>query len=278
MMAPSVAVARRRIPRVPPTVPFEAPMLAKSVLGVASVLFLFGSTQRGESPTRKSFVDLAAKGDSAGIVALWKANPGEAIGTIDQDLEGFLAKIEKKSGDAKEIQAMKDRALLGAKCADEAFGRPIFGDYASAFAGWNENEQQAFRQGQKLAGDAGKAVKDKKWEEAVKYAEQCIQLTENLGDWWGLATGYTTLAGAYEGAGQYGDALAPCQMARILHHDMEMASSELRDTVQMARLLVKLNRETRARVTAESGVALAAKLKNAKAEAELKELLGKLGK
>jgi tetratricopeptide (TPR) repeat protein len=253
-------------------------MLAKSALGVVSLVVLLASAQKGESPTRKSFVDLAAKGDAAGIVALWKAHPGEAIGTIDQDLEGFLAKVEKGGADPKEIQAMKDRALLGAKCADEALGRPIFSDYASSFAGWNENEQQAFRQGQKLAVDAGKAVKDKKWEEAVKYAEQCIQLTENLGDWWGLATGYTSLAAAYEGAGQDGDALAACQMARILHHDMELASPELRDTAQMARLLVKLKRETRARAAAESGLALAGKLKNAKAEAELKELLGKLGK
>lgn len=249
------------------------PALSVSILLVGVL-----ASQQGESPTRKQFIELAAKGDAAGIVALWKAHPSEAIGTIDEDLEGFLAKVEKGGADPKEIQAMKDRALLGARCADEAFGRPIFSDYASSFAGWNEKEQKEFRQGQQLAGQSTKAARAKKWDEALKAAQDCVKITKSLGDWWGLATGYSAMANALEGAGQDLDALEACQMARILHHDMEMAVPRLRDDAQMARLLVKLDRGVRAKLVIESGLTLAAKLKNAKAEAELKELLAKLEK
>jgi hypothetical protein len=224
----------------------------------------------------QQFAELAAKGDRAGIMELWKANPDSAAGTIDQDLEGFLAKIEKGGADAAEIQTMKDRAILGAKCADEAFGRTMLSDYASSFAGWNATQQKDFRQGQKLAGDARKQIKDKNYEAALKTAQDCVKITEELGDWWGLATATDAKAAALEQLGKKQEAAVAAQYARIIYHDMGMSGSEARATLQLARLLSELGSTTRARVAAESGAAAAKRAKNANVEKQFDELLQKL--
>jgi hypothetical protein len=245
---------------------------AISILAAAAIS-AGAAPQRGDE-VRKQFVDLAAKNDRAAIVALWKAHPSAALRVIDQDLEGGLAKIEKDgNADSKELKEMYDRALLGARAADEALGRPIFGEYASSYVGWNAKQQKDFREGQRVSSAARKALRDKSYEDAKKSAQQCIAITTPLGDWWGLASGYGTLADANEGLGLKEEALAARTMSRMLNHDMCFSREELRDTIALAKLLTDLERTVRAKMTIEQGLALAKELKDAKSEEALKGLM-----
>lgn len=220
---------------------------------------------------RRGYLDLAAKKDHAGLVAHFRAHPAEALATIDGDLEGALALVEK-GGDAKEIAAMHERALFGAKAADEAFGNPIFGDYVASYVGFDAKQQKEFREGQKLVGEASGALRKKDFETAKKAAARAVELTAALGDWWGLSSAHAVLADALEGAGDASGSLVPRQFARQIHHDLGFARSELRDTVALARTLAKLGRKERARFAVAQGLALAAAQKDAKAEAALKEI------
>ena len=112
-----------------------------------------------EPDVRARFVELADKGDRDGVVALWKANPGEVLGVIDADLEGSLAAKEQGAKrDAPEVLGMRRRALFGADCALAAGVDPLLADYVSAFAGFDEAAERRFREGQKAFGAARAAA------------------------------------------------------------------------------------------------------------------------
>ena len=91
-----------------------------------------------------------------------------------------------------------------------------------------------------------------------------------------MSSAYGALAQANEGLGAKEAALQARQMARLIDHDLYFTGKELRETVAMARLLVELERATRARMTIDQGLVLAKELKDAKSEEALKELAAKL--
>ncbi|MFN0207390.1 MAG: hypothetical protein ACKVS6_13880 [Planctomycetota bacterium] len=223
----------------------------------------------------KQFEDLDTKGDHAGIVALWKQHPADALGVIDGYLEGALAKIEK-GGDANDIKKDQERALRGAKAASEAFGHPIFSDYAASFVGWNSEQQKKFREGQKVSGAASAAFRKKDYETAKKEAQKCIDLARPLGDWWGYSGGLSMLANAEEQLGNLEVALDTIQQARVIHHDLGFVRDEYRDTVTMARILVSLDRRVRARIVIDQGIELSKIAKNKDGPKALEELKAKL--
>ncbi len=245
------------------------PHLALSVLLVA----VLAASAAAQGDLQKRFEALDDAGDHAGIVALWRDHPFQTIGTIDSYLEGFLALVEKPGeADAAKIEAMKKRALRGARAADEAFGRPIFGDYASSFVGWSPEQQAAFREGQKANGAARGALRKKDFEAARKQALLCIEKARPLGDWWGTASGLSALGQAERGLGRSEAALDALQQSRILFHDLGLAKDAARDAAEMVELLLELDRPVRAAVTVEQGLGLAKACKDAALTARLEDL------
>ncbi|MBL8693386.1 MAG: hypothetical protein JNJ88_04740 [Planctomycetes bacterium] len=246
-----------------------------------AVAFLLGSLgfaslqgQRKDE-IRERFLALDAKRDHAGIVELWKDAPARALPTIDEDLEGFLALVEK-GGDSKEIEKMKERALRGAKAADQAFQHPIFSDYTSSYVGWNAEQQKQFRAGQQASGAAMQALQKKDFAAAKKEAQRSIDLARPLGDWWGASSGYGALGAAEEGLGNKEAALDAYQQARVLHHDLNFFDQEIRDETAMARLLLDLGRTVRAGVVLQQATQRAESRKNEKALAAIAELRKRL--
>ena len=174
---------------------------------------------------------------------------------------------------------MHARALRGAIAADEAFGRVIFGDYASAFIGWDSEQRTRFRQGQAAFGAYRKlmrAARNPKLDaakrldtltQALAEADGCLQHARPLGDWWGTAMGLGSVGAALEQLAARGDdaadatrleqALDAHARACLVNHDLGLAGSELRSVTAMARILVTLGRKPRARVALDTAKALA---------------------
>ena len=227
---------------------------------------------------KSQFESLDDKGDHAGVVALWKTNPARVLGTIDSYLEGALKILESDDPDVSKIKGMHARALRGARAADEASGRSIFSDYTSSFVGWNAAQQKRFRAGQGAFSAHRKAMKGGKLDEALAQAEKCHDLALPLGDWWGTAMGLSGMGAALEQTGKLERALSAHSRARLLYQSLGL-SSELTNLTAMARILVKLERKPRARVTVDKAMAMA-KASGRRGErtlAELQELRVSLG-
>ncbi|MCC6405569.1 MAG: hypothetical protein IT453_00285 [Planctomycetes bacterium] len=228
------------------------------------------------------FAELAKAGDTAATVELWKKHPDATLGTIDEYLEGSLATIEqaaqeKKAVDPKQIEDMHATAIFGALAADQAFGTTIFADYASAFAGFDGAEQKAFRRGQGAHGEARKALKAKKFDEALKRATECRDLAQPLGDWWGTAMGLGAMGAAYEGLGKQADALNCHAQAAQIYHDLRLVGNEYQETAAVAKLCAELGRKPRAKVAATRALELAKQLGDADGAKVLEALVAKLG-
>lgn len=244
-------------------------ILALTVAPVAAAAYF----QKGDLQSK--FEELDTKNDRAGIVALFRQNPYDTLGMLDGYLEGALAKIEK-GGDPADIEKDHERALRGARAADEALGHPVFLDYVSSYVGWNRDQQKVFREGQAASGASRQALQKGDFETAKKEANRCIECARPLGDWWGYGTGLQMLAQAEEKLGHREAALDAIQQARILHHDLGFARQEYRDVVVMARLLVDLGRTPRARAAIEQGLALSRIAKDKDGPKALEDLLKKL--
>lgn len=200
------------------------------------------------------------------VAELWREHPGLTLGVIDSYLEGSLAKFEKHGVEAQaEIAAMEARALRGAQAADRAFGTSIFGDYASAFASWNPEEQARFRRGQALYGEASKALRAKDPKGALAKARESLELARPLGDWWGSAMALSALARAHGELGEQAQALDFAAQARLLNHGLRLLDAELADLELMLRAAEGLGRRERAAEAARAGASLAEQLKNAAA-------------
>lgn len=239
-----------------------------------SLLTLLLSSLSAQNDVKAAFESLDGKKDHAGMVALWKKHPGRALGVIDSYLEGGLKILEGDKPDQESVKAMFARALRGAHAADEALGRCIFSDYAASFVGWTPEQQKRFRGGQKAFGAFRKAIRSQDGaEKALTEATRCLDLARPLGDWWGMAMGHTGRGQALEKLGRLEEALAAHQAARLIYHDFHL-SSELNNLRAMARLLVKLDRKPRARVTVKRALVLAKALgkRGERALAELEEL------
>lgn len=227
----------------------------------------------GEPTLEQRFEKLDDSRDHAGIVALWRRSPHQVLYVIDSYLEGSLKLCEEsKSPDLKKIRAMHDRALRGAKAADEAFGRPIFSDYATAFIGWNDAQKKSFRQGQKAFGESRKALKKKDFLAALEAARRCRSLAEPLGDWWGTAMGLSSIGAAQEGLGKLEDALTARSASRMIYHDLGLAKAEYKNLLAMCSLLEKLKRYPRALRAIDHATALAKQLEDADGTEQLKQI------
>lgn len=221
---------------------------------------------------RKQFVELAAKKDKDALVALWKANPGLALPTIDRDLEGSLAAMEKgEKPDAAKVKEQQQRALFGAECAVLATGHPILLDYASSFVGWNEAQKHQFRDGQKVFKASMDLLEKKDFAGAASKGRECIERASALGDWWGTAMGYDALGRALQAQGGLDDALTAFSQARLLNHDLGLFGDELEELALMADLCIAGERWSRGAATARLASELAKGMGQAEAAKKLAE-------
>lgn len=250
------------------------------VVCIAAMCLLAGArglSAQGKVDLRKTFEELDAKKDEAGMLAFWKENADATLGVIDSYLEGSLREIEKK-GDAKKIAEMQQLALRGAKAADAAHGRHIFSDYASAFIGWDEAQRKSFRAGQKAFGKAGAALKKGDAAAALTAAEECVALARPLGDWWGTAMGLTASAEAQEKLGKAEAAADLHAQAWLIHRELGLRGDAYGNLASMARLYAELGRNERARVSAERALEMARALGDAEGTTQLEELVKRLAK
>jgi tetratricopeptide (TPR) repeat protein len=205
--------------------------VATAVAAVSAMLVLAGAAarpaQEREAEVVASYRKLAEAHDEAGLAKLWAEHPDLVLTTIDEDLEGSLALREKsEKPDEALIAQMHERAVFAARAAVAAGLSPLLADYASAFSGWNADQQKQFRAGQKAFGQARAASKAGKHEEALAAGNQCLALAEPLGDWWGAAMGHSAAGQALAALGRHEEALVALGRARVLHHDLGLGGSE----------------------------------------------------
>lgn len=255
-------------------------MLSRWFLGsFVAALSLAAAPQEDELAVK--FRAFAAKQDRAGLVALWREHPGETLASIDEYLEGSLAKTEearakKEKVDEQEIRAMHATALFGASCADEAFGTAIFSDYASSFVGFDEAQQYKFRRGQAAHKQAQALLREKKGAEALEHAKECAELARPLGDWWGTAMGLAAMGKAYEQLEKQEEALSAYSLAALIYHDLRLLGAELPNVTATARLCVELGRKPRAEAAIARGLELATALGDPRSKGALEELKERL--
>jgi hypothetical protein len=197
-----------------------------------------------------------AAGDSAGLVKLWRDNERLVLPTIDRDLEDSLAaweaatkhgSLELDDETAKKIGELTRRALFGAAAASEAFDRPIFADYASAFVSWSDGNKRDFRAGQAAFGEGRKALQDGELEAARDAGRRCTALALPLGDWWGTAMGLGLSGAAQLELGDTETALADLSRARLINQALGLSGAELQALGGMLACLEKLEHWARAR-------------------------------
>lgn len=235
-------------------------MRAKSLVSLLSILALrllvCGPTvarttdEPPKDPVRARYEALDAARDHAGLVALWKENPGRVLVTIDHDLESGLA-LHEKGGEPAEVDALYARARRGAVAADEAWGRPIIGDYVAAFVGWTAEEKKQFRAGQAACRAARQALKEGEAEKSLTEARRCLDLARPLGDWWGTAMGWAAIGDAAFAAGHHEEAIVAYGAARLLYHDLALAGSAYRVELGLARALAAAGQHSRCLRTIE---------------------------
>jgi len=219
------------------------------------------------------FEALDTAGDHSAVVALFRSNPNGVMFLIDSYLEGSLALFEKEgSAKADEIQSMHSRAIRGAKAASDAFMSPDILDYASSFAGWNDEEKMQFRAGQKACRASSKAHKAKDYEAALKHAQAGLDAAWPLGDWWGTAMAMSAQGRAYIGLDQPMDALRSLSTARILYHGLALYRSARGQDLQMVPLMLELGRFPRANATIDRGLAAANRYNDARSKISFLEL------
>ncbi len=224
--------------------------------------------------TKTIFEELVAKKENAGLVQLWTNNPFETLPTIDSYLENSLKLVETSDRlDREAIHGNHAKALTGARAADEAFGTVIFSEYASSFIGWSREQQQQFRSGQKAYGDAQAALQSERFDAALAAGEDCVTKAQPLGDWWGTAMGNSAIGAAQKGLGDQEKALTAFTSSRAIYHDLRLGGAELNCTFEMVVLLRDLHRMERAKITCQQGVALAERLGNGAAKAQLSQIL-----
>jgi len=202
---------------------------------------------------------LAGSADSAGLQDLWRDQPGSALTTFDADLERSLALREKspEQPPLAEIAALHDRALLAARAASDALGTPIFADYASAFVGWSEQEQRDFRDGQMIVKEAHKLLAEGEAMRAQQLAQDAIDRTAYLGDWWGNAMAYAVRGRAQQASSSFQHALTSYAQARLIYNQLHLTGSEFTNLHRMVNMLVLLEHWPRAQVACEAALRMA---------------------
>lgn len=222
-----------------------------------------------DKDVRAQFVELAKKVDHDAVLALWRAHPGDVLGTIDADLEGSLKVREKAEPDLEKVAALHARALWGAEIAFEASGHPLILDYASAFVGWDEAQRKRFREGQAAFRRSTKALQDKDAQAALAAGMECLERSGPLGDWWGSAMGCDAIAAAQKALGAHEKALESAAFARTIYHDLGLEADEYSALNTMIELCTTLARPARGKATCDRALELAHKLGDADGERRL---------
>lgn len=251
--------------------------VASRTLAAGAVLWACASgfgQETQPSSVKDRFEAMDARGDRAGVMALWKAHPDQALLVIDSYLEGSLSLREKsETPDEAQIRALQARAARGAAAADEALGRKIFSDYVAAFVGWNASERKRFREGQQAYGEARAALKASEYQQALDHARRCTDLARPLGDWWGAAMGWSGIGAAHEKLGNLEEAVAAHAAARLIYHDLALVGAEYRSLRGQCRVLLALGRLPHAINSLRDALVLAEQLQDAAGREELEASL-----
>lgn len=252
-----------------------------SMSALSSLLVSLVAFTPVEDETGALFAELAKTRDRAKVVELWQRNPHEALTTIDEYLEGSLSMVEQARAqnaqvDAAKVREMHELAIFGATCADEAFGTTMLGDYATAFAGFDAEQQKSFRRGQSAHREARTALKEKNAKLALERATECRDLALPLGDWWGTAMGLSAMGAASEALGDHERALTAHAQAAQIYNALRLSPAEYPELIAVARNAGELGRMQRAKLAAERALSLCELLGDQKNRAMLRELLTKL--
>lgn len=238
--------------RPPPT----AAMLAAAIAVSASVAPLDADAQAAADPSavQARYEALGSDADHAGLVALWSEFPESAVPVIDRDLEGSLA-LWEEAGEEKraEIEALLARAVRGAEAATEATGRRRILDYVTSFAGWNEEQNAAFRAGQQACGEGRRALAADDAATALGHGRNCQGLAEPLGDWWGTAMGLQLEGSALAAQGHDEAAATALARGRLIYRELGLTASALRIEADLAPVLLRLGRVPRAEAMIRDG-------------------------
>jgi hypothetical protein len=205
-------------PQAPATAPAEAP--AKEAPAEAAPVKAI--------PVRQQFVELYAAKDAEKCAELWRANPAAILQAIDEDLEGSLAAWEqsREAPDEVAIRIQQERALWGARIASDATGHPIFLDYASAFAGFDDKQKASFRAGQMAHSESRRALGGGDKNKALELARKCCDIALPLGDWWGYAMGLEAGSMAQLALKQHAGAAADSARAAVIYRDLGLVANE----------------------------------------------------
>ena len=259
------------LPFAAPVAPPVAAPLANAVLLAPPAL----SPQGQEAEVTASYRKLAEDKDEAGLAKVWREHPDLVLTTLDEDLEGALALVEKSDKpDEKAIAEMHARALFGAHAALVAGLSPILADYAASYVGFDAAQQKQFRAGQKAFGKARAAAKAGQQDDALAAGNECVADAEPLGDWWGTAMGFSAAGQALLALNRNDEALVAFARARALHHDLGLVGSEYGNLQGMVAALQALKQTSRLQEIARQAAALGHALGDEDGAAKLEKLAG----
>jgi len=242
------------------------------VLAPVSIPVAQNGAKHKLADVKARFEDLAAKDDRAACLELWKENPELVLRTIDADLEGSLKVIESsKEPDMKKVAAMHARAIWGAQLASEATANPIVLDYAASFVGWNKDQQSLFRAGQAIYKRAMDAYQKGDFKTSLEAGRECVDRASALGDWWGAAMGYEAMGLSMQSSSDFDNALVAYSRARLLNHDLGLATSEYNNLRAMIDMCYTTERWTRGSQAINQALDMARKQGNKDSETEFVE-------
>ena len=140
------------------------------------------------------------------LTSLAEKRVNELVVEYERRLEFIEDQLKQKSDiihqNQAEIERLIARAVAGAHAATEATSRRRILDYVTSFAGWNDEQKRSFRAGQQAFRAGRQALRDGDAAEALRLGQECLELAEPLGDWWGTAMGYGLVGSAHAASGQ----------------------------------------------------------------------------
>lgn len=222
----------------------------------------------GDLPARVR--ELHEQGDRAGCAALLREKPEAALPAIEAWLDTALTLRESgRAEDVEPARAEEELACWTARVAREALAAPLLGDLAAARAGWTDAERRLFREARgvhaKALGWIEKGDNRFGLEAGLEMSTRALL----LGDWHGAAMGYQTAAIAHQALSSFDDALVAWSQARRIYRDLGARDEELACQRAVVDMCYATDRHARGREAADQAVALAANLRDKKAQAEL---------
>lgn len=210
----------------------------------------------------KQFEALYQGGDRAGLVALWQARPYLPVRLIISNLENSLQLLVSDGPEAQEqCEALRQRAILAATTADEAFGNNRFSRYVAAFTHWDDEQVERYRQRQLLQNEMNRNLRDRDYQQAISVGRRAEAMARELGDTVGLSLALYGVGNAHYAAVYYGyrdegfdkqealkAALACYAEALSITQDIGLENSEGLVLVGTAQVLLQLDHLPRARM------------------------------